>query len=48
VQVRHLSLTPPESEILTIEFKVNLLRQAVEALFMAEGGVTKPGIYSHL
>ena len=38
-----LSLMPPGSEVLTIEFKVNLLRPAVGALFVAEGRVLKPG-----
>jgi len=38
-----LSLTPPGSDVLTIEFKVNLLRPAVGVLFVAEGRVLKPG-----
>ena len=38
-----LSLTPPGSEVLTIEFKVNLLRPALGTLFVAEGRVLKPG-----
>jgi uncharacterized protein (TIGR00369 family) len=38
-----LSLTPPRSEVLTVEFKVNLLRPAVGDTFLAEGRVLKPG-----
>lgn len=38
-----LSLTPAGSEVLSIEFKVNLLRPAVGELFVAEGRVLKPG-----
>ena len=38
-----LSLTPPGSEVLTIELKVNFLRPAVGELFVAEGRVLKPG-----
>ena len=38
-----LSLTPAASEVLTIEFKINLLRPALGELFVAEGRVLKPG-----
>jgi len=38
-----LSITPPGSEVLTVEFKVNLLRPAVGTSFLAEGRVLKPG-----
>ncbi len=38
-----LSLMPAGSEVLTIEFKVNLLRPAAGTHFVAEGRVVKPG-----
>ena len=38
-----LSLMPAESEVLTIELKVNLLRPAAGTHFVAEGRVIKPG-----
>ena len=38
-----LSLMPAGSEVLTIEFKVNLLRPAAGTCFVAEGRVLKPG-----
>lgn len=38
-----LSLMPAGSEVLTIEFKVNLLRPAAGTRFTAEGRVVKPG-----
>jgi uncharacterized protein (TIGR00369 family) len=37
------SLMPPESEVLAVEFKVNLLRPAKGALFVARAEVIKPG-----
>lgn len=38
-----LTLTLPGSEVLTVEFKVNLLRPAAGDLFVAEGRILKPG-----
>ncbi|HEV2860941.1 MAG TPA: PaaI family thioesterase [Pyrinomonadaceae bacterium] len=38
-----LSLTPAGSEVLSVEFKVNLLRPAVGERFVAQGRVLKPG-----
>ena len=38
-----LTLTPANSEVLSVEFKVNLLRPAVGRLFVAEGRVLKLG-----
>jgi uncharacterized protein (TIGR00369 family) len=38
-----LTLTPAGSEVLTVEFKVNLLRPAAGATFIARGRVLKPG-----
>jgi len=38
-----LSLMPAGSEVLTVEFKVNLLRPAAGTCFVAEGRVVKPG-----
>lgn len=38
-----LTLLPAGSEVLTIEYKVNLLRPAVGTHFRAEGRVLKPG-----
>jgi len=38
-----LSLMPAGSEVLTIEFKCNLLRPAAGTRFTAEGRVVKPG-----
>ena len=38
-----LSLMPPESGVLTIEFKVNLLHPASGVRFVAQGQVVKPG-----
>lgn len=38
-----LSLAAPGFEVLSVEFKVNLLRPAVGTLFVAEGRVLKPG-----
>lgn len=37
------TLMPAEAEVLTVEFKVNLLRPAEGALFQATGRVLKPG-----
>src|SRR6476619_6918574 len=37
------SLIPPGANMLTAEFKVNLLRPAVGELFIARGRVVKPG-----
>ena len=37
------SLMPPESEVLAVEFKVNLLRPAKGELFVARAKVIKPG-----
>jgi uncharacterized protein (TIGR00369 family) len=37
------SLMPPESEVLAVEFKVNLLRPAKGELFVACAEVIKPG-----
>jgi uncharacterized protein (TIGR00369 family) len=37
------SLMPPESEVLAVEFKVNLLRPAKGELFVARAEVIKPG-----
>ncbi len=37
------TLMPAEAEVLTVEFKVNLLRPAKGALFQATGRVLKPG-----
>ena len=38
-----LSMTPAGSEVLTIEFKVNLFRPALGKSFLAKGRVVKPG-----
>mgnify|MGYP000878694083 FL=1 len=38
-----LSLMPAGSEVLSIEFKINLLRPAIGSRFVAEGRVVKPG-----
>ena len=38
-----LSVTPANSDVLSVEFKMNLLRPAVGNLFVAEGRVIKPG-----
>jgi uncharacterized protein (TIGR00369 family) len=38
-----LSLAPASHEVLSVEFKVNLLRPAVGTSFLAEGRVLKPG-----
>lgn len=38
-----LSLMPPGTGVLTIEFKVNLLNPAAGVLFVARGQVVKPG-----
>lgn len=38
-----LSVTPADSEVLTIEFKMNLLRPAVGTAFVAKGRIVKPG-----
>ncbi len=38
-----LSLMPAGNEVLTIEFKVNLLRPAAGTHFVAEGRVVRPG-----
>ncbi len=38
-----LSLMPPETGVLTIEYKVNLLAPASGARMIARGCVTKPG-----
>lgn len=38
-----LSLMPADSEVLTIELKINLLRPAAGTRFVAEGRVIKPG-----
>jgi len=37
------SLMPPESEVLAVEFKVNLMRPAKGELFVAHAEVIKPG-----
>jgi len=37
------SLMPPESEVLAVEFKVNLLRPAKGDAFLAHAEVIKPG-----
>ena len=37
------SLMPPESDVLAVEFKVNLLRPAKGDLFVARAEVIKPG-----
>ena len=37
------SLMPPESDVLAVEFKVNLLRPAKGELFLARAEVIKPG-----
>ena len=37
------SLMPPESDVLAVEFKVNLLRPAKGELFVARAEVIKPG-----
>lgn len=37
------SLMPPESEVLAVEFKVNLLRPAKGEMFVARAEVIKPG-----
>jgi uncharacterized protein (TIGR00369 family) len=37
------SLMPPESEVLAVEFKVNLLRPAKGEMFLARAEVIKPG-----
>jgi uncharacterized protein (TIGR00369 family) len=38
-----LTQMPPESEVLTIEFKINLLAPAAGAWFVASGRVVRPG-----
>jgi uncharacterized protein (TIGR00369 family) len=38
-----MSLAPPAAEVLTVEFKTNLLSPARAARFRAEGTVLKPG-----
>jgi uncharacterized protein (TIGR00369 family) len=38
-----LSLTAPKSDVLTVEFKANLLRPGIGIFFLAEGRVLKPG-----
>lgn len=38
-----LSLMPPDSAVLTVEFKINLVAPARGALFVATGRVIKPG-----
>ncbi len=37
------SLMPPQAEVLTVEYKINLLRPAVGEFFLARGRVVKPG-----
>ena len=37
------SLMPPESEVLAVEFKLNLLRPAKGDMFLARAEVIKPG-----
>jgi uncharacterized protein (TIGR00369 family) len=37
------SLMPPESDVLAVEFKVNLLRPAKGEMFLARAEVIKPG-----
>lgn len=37
------SLMPPDSEVMSVEFKVNLLRPANASAFLARGEVIKPG-----
>ena len=38
-----LTLMPEDSEVLTVEFKINLLRPAAGELFVAEARVVRPG-----
>lgn len=38
-----LTLMPPETAVLTVEYKVNLLSPASGSAFLARGRVTKPG-----
>jgi uncharacterized protein (TIGR00369 family) len=38
-----LSMIPADSEVLTIEYKVNFLRPAAGEKFVAEGRILKPG-----
>lgn len=38
-----LTLMPEDSEVLTVEFKINLLRPASGELFVAEARVVRPG-----
>lgn len=38
-----MSLMPPGSRVLTVEFKINLIAPAAGALLIAEGTVIKPG-----
>ena len=37
------TLMPPDADVLSVEFKVNLLRPAMGERFVAEGRVVKPG-----
>ena len=38
-----LSLAPPETNVLAVEFKINLLAPARGAAFLAQGRVVRPG-----
>lgn len=38
-----LSVMPPESDVLSVEYKINLLRPAAGHLLIAKGEVLKPG-----
>jgi uncharacterized protein (TIGR00369 family) len=38
-----LSLAPPDTNVLAVEFKINLLAPARGAAFLAEGRVVRPG-----
>jgi len=37
------TLIPPDADMLTVEFKINLIRPAVGKIFTARGRVIKPG-----
>lgn len=38
-----LSLMPPESEVVTVEYKINFLKPAIGAVLVAEGEVVRAG-----
>ena len=38
-----LSLMPPEAAVLTVEYKINLMRPAEASRFLVKGWVVKPG-----